>query len=139
MKTYSATTDIRSSTDRIWEILVDADSYPEWDPGISRIEGRFMLGQRVKFYLKNNPDKAFAVEVTTFEPGNKLVLTGAMPLGLFKSKRTHTLTPNPDGTTIFHTEEIFGGPLLRVFGSRMPDLTENFENFAAGLKARAES
>jgi hypothetical protein len=35
-------------------------------------------------------------------------------------------------------EEIFSGLLLPVFGRTIPDLTENFKNFAAGLKKQAE-
>jgi hypothetical protein len=67
-----------------------------------------------------------------------MVFTGGMPLGLFKSERTHTLTPNQDGSTTFHTQEIFSGFLLPLFGKNIPDLTENFEGFAAALKVRAE-
>lgn len=61
-----------------------------------------------------------------------------MPLGLFKSERTHTLTANKDGSTTFHTEEIFSGLLFPVFGKNIPDLTENFQGFVAALKKRAE-
>ena len=60
-------------------------------------------------------------------------------MGLFKSERTHTLTPNEDGSTAFHTEEVFSGLMLPLFGGKIPDLTENFERFAAGLKAAAEA
>jgi hypothetical protein len=61
-----------------------------------------------------------------------------MPLGLFKSERTHTLTPNAGGQTTFKTEETFSGLLLPIFGRNLPDLTENFRTFAAGLKKQAE-
>jgi hypothetical protein len=78
------------------------------------------------------------VKVTGFEPNRKLVLTGGLPLGLFKSERTHTLIPEKDGQTIFKTEEIFSGLLLPIFGRNLPDLSENFRAFAAGLKKQAE-
>jgi hypothetical protein len=38
----------------------------------------------------------------------------------------------------FHTEEIFSGLLLPIFGRNLPDLTENFQGFVAALKAEAE-
>lgn len=139
MKAYRATEKIAAAPQKIWDILVDTASYPEWDPGMVRIEGRLALGEKVKFYTKFSPDQAFPVKVTAFEPGKKMVLTGGMPLGLFKSQRTHTLTPGEDGQTTFHTEEIFSGLLLPIFGRSLPDLTASFEAFAAGLKERAES
>jgi uncharacterized protein YndB with AHSA1/START domain len=138
MKSYRASININASPDTIWNVLVDGDKYPDWDPGMDRVEGTIVLGERVKFFTKMSPDRAFPAKVTTFEPGQKMVLTGGMPLGLFKSERTHTLTPNTDGSITFETQEIFSGLLLPLFGSNIPDLTEVFENFAAGLKMQSE-
>lgn len=139
MKKYSATTNIEATPEKIWDILVDTDNYPNWDPGMVRIEGKIALGEQVKFFTKVSPDQAFAVKVSAFEPGAKMVLTGGLPLGLFKSERTHTLTSNEDGSTTFHTEEIFDGLLLPVFGRSIPDLTKSFEAFTSGLKQHAEN
>lgn len=139
MKTYSASATIDADPQTVWDILVDTDSYPEWDPGMVRIEGNLRLGDKVKFFTKFSPEQAFAVAVTRYDPAEKLVFTGGMPLGLFKSERTHTLTANANGGTDFHTQEIFSGVLLPLFGKNIPDLTENFESFVAGLKQRAES
>ncbi len=136
---YSATTTIDASADAIWAILIDGSNYPQWDPGIDHIEGTIALGESVKFFTVVDSSRAFAVKVTTFEPGSKMVLTGGMPMGLFKSERTHTLTPDGEGKVIFQTEEVFGGLMLPMFKNKIPDLTENFERFAAGLKERAEA
>lgn len=138
MKSYSASININAAAERIWAILTDTAGYPGWDPGMDRIEGQLALGESVKFFTKLSPERAFPVKVTAFEPGKKMVLTGGMPLGLFKSERTHSLTTGSDGQTHFQTSETFSGPLLGVFGRSIPDLTESFENFAAGLKAEAE-
>ena len=138
MKKFSASINITATPQKVWDVLVDTNGYPNWDPGMVRIEGNLGLGEKVKFFTTFSPDRAFAVKVTGFEPGAKMVLTGGMPLGLFKSERTHTLTATADGSTAFHTEEIFTGLLLPVFGKNLPDLTENFEAFATGLKQEAE-
>jgi hypothetical protein len=68
-----------------------------------------------------------------------MVWSGGMPLGLFKGERTFTLTPAEDGTVQFDMREVFSGPMLRLFGKSIPDMTEPFEKFAEGLKAKAES
>jgi len=139
MKRFQATAKIAAPPQKVWDILVDTASYPEWDPGMVRVDGQLALGEKVKFFTKFSPDQAFAVKVTAFEPGKQMVLTGGLPFGLFKSERTHTLTSDSAGQTTFHTEEIFSGLLLPVFGRSLPDLTASFEAFAAGLKQRAES
>jgi len=61
-----------------------------------------------------------------------------MPLGLFKGVRTFTLEPEADRPTRFHMREEYTGPLLPMIWRTMPDLGPSFEQFARGLKARAE-
>jgi hypothetical protein len=137
MKRFSASTTISALPEVIWQILTDVEGYPTWDMSMDHIEGKLALGETVKFFTKLSP-QAFPVKVTAFEPDRKMVLTGGMPFGLFKSERTHTLTPTKDGQTAFKTEEIFNGLLLPIFGKNLPDLNENFKSFAAGLKKQAE-
>ena len=137
MKSYRASISINASPEKIWKILADASGYPAWDLSMDHIDGRLALGETVTFFTKLSA-QSFPVKVTTFEPGKKMVLTGGLPLGLFKSERTHTLTPSKDGETNFHTEEIFSGLLLPLFGKNIPDLTSNFEGFVAALKKQVE-
>ena len=68
---YSATTTINASPDTIWAILADAAGYPDWDPGIDHVEGTLAPGESVKFFTVIDPSRAFAVKVTTFEPGSQ--------------------------------------------------------------------
>jgi uncharacterized protein YndB with AHSA1/START domain len=137
MKKYSASATINAAPQAVWAVLSDASGYPNWDLSMDHIEGKLADGETVKFFTKLS-SQAFPVKVTAFEPNRRMVLTGGMPFGLFKSERTHTLLPGKDGTTTFHTEEIFSGLLLPIFGRNIPDLTENFRSFAAALKRQVE-
>jgi hypothetical protein len=139
MKAFSASTDIHASPETIWEILTDGEHYPEWDPQAVRIEGTIAPGETVTAYTKFNPDRAFPAKVTEYEPGKKMTWTGGMPLGLFKGVRTFTLTPQEDGAVHFRLREEFSGLLFPLFAKSLPDMTEAFEGFCAGLKARAEA
>ncbi len=71
-------------------------------------------------------------------PPGRMVWTGGMPLGLFKGVRTYTLSREASGGTQFHMREEYTGPMLPLMWRAMPDLGPAFEQFAAGLKARAE-
>lgn len=138
MKTFSATTTIKAPADKVWSILTDAPRYPEWDPGINRIEGTIAPGEKITAYTKLNPGRAFPVKVSEFVPGQRMTWVGGMPLGLFKGVRTFTLTPSGDGNTTVMVREQFSGPLLPLIGRTLPDLDKVFEEFVGGLKARAE-
>jgi len=138
MKTFSATTLIKAPAETIWKIITDAPNYPAWDPWAIRIEGRIAPGETVTAYTKLSPKQAFPAKVTEFEPGQRMVWTGGMPLGLFKGVSTFILTPKGDGNIEFTLREEFSGPLLPMFAGSLPDMTKPFQDFVAGLKARAE-
>jgi hypothetical protein len=139
MKIFSASSTIHASPATIWAILTDAAGYPQWDPGVIRIEGNIAPGEKVTAYTKLSPDRAFPAKVTTFEPNRKMVWIGGMPLGLFKGERTFLLTQQANGMVKFDLTEAFSGLLLPIFGRTIPDLSENFQNFADGLKRQAEA
>ena len=119
MRQYRAATVIHATPDTIWKILTDASGYPGWDQAMDHIEGQLAMGETVKFFTKLSP-QAFPVKVMVFEPRKKLALTGGMPLGLFQSERTHTLSPAGDGLTRFGTQETFSGLHLPLFGRTIP-------------------
>lgn len=139
MREYQAATAIRTPPESVWAVLADLSAYPSWDPYCDRIEGRAALGERLKVYSKLSPGRAFPVTVTEFDGPRRMVWSGGMPLGLFKGVRSFTLIPTDDGGTEFALREVFAGPMLRLIGGSIPDMTDAFAAFAAGLKSRAEA
>jgi hypothetical protein len=138
MKSYEASSTIAAPREAIWAILTDAPAYPDWDSGVRAVEGTIAPGAKLKVTSGANPGRAFPVRVTQLEPGRAMTWSGGMPLGLFKGVRTFVLAP-ADGTTRFTMREEYSGPLLPLIWRSMPDLQPSFDQFAAGLKARAEA
>jgi len=139
MKEYLASSVIDAAPERVWGVLRNAAAYPEWDPYCQRIEGEIGQGAKLKVYSKLSPGRAFPVRVTELEANRRMVWTGGMPLGLFKGVRTFSLEPKPGGATEFKLHEVFSGPMLRLIGGSLPDMTEAFEAFVSGLKRRVEN
>lgn len=138
MKEFRASTTINASPEKVWAILVDLAKYPEWDPVAEKIEGRVALGEKITAYTKLSPGRPFPAKVTELEPARKMVWTGGMPLGLFTGVRTFMLTPKGNDVTEFTLHEKFSGPMMPLIGGSLPDMTEPFAGFVAGLKKRAE-
>ena len=138
MKSYEASSAIAASPDTIWRILTDASGYAEWDSGVTRVDGRIAPDERIKVVSEANPGRAFAVKVTEFVAGRRMVWSGGMPLGLFRGVRTFTLSPDSNGATRFSMREEYTGPMLPLIWRSMPDLAPSFTQFANGLKERAE-
>ncbi len=137
MRHYESTALIQAPPEAIWSVLTDAPGYADWDSGVVRVEGTIAPQENIKVVSEANPKRAFPVKVTEFAPGERMVWSGGMPLGLFKGVRTFRLQPE-DGATRFTMREEYGGPMLPLIWRSRPDLGPSFEQFASGLKARAE-
>jgi hypothetical protein len=138
MKAFEASATIQASPERIWEILADSSTYADWDSGVVRVEGTLRPGEKITVYSHVNPGRGFPIKVTEFTPPRSMTWTGGIPLGLFKGVRRYTLTPENGGATRFKMREEFTGPLLPLIWRTIPDMQPSFDQFARGLKARAE-
>jgi hypothetical protein len=138
MKSFAASIVIRARPEAVWALLTDAAGYPQWNSTVERINGRIAPGETVTVYAKATPGRAFPLRVTTFEPAQRMVWNGGMPLGLFTGRRSFTLTPAPAGEITFAMREEFSGLLAPLITRSIPDLQPMFETFAADLKRRAE-
>jgi hypothetical protein len=139
MRHYATETTIDAPPEAVWAVLADAGRYPDWDSGVERVEGELALGATIKVFSQVSPGRAFPVRVAELEPNRRMMWRGGMPLGLFTGVRTFSLTPAGEGRTAFAMREEFTGPLLPLVWRSMPDLQPSFDQFAAGLKAQAES
>ncbi len=138
MKQFSAQTTINAPAATVWSILLDTSAYPEWDPFSDKIEGQVGLGNKLKAFSKLSPGRGFKVKVTELVDNQKMTWQGGMPLGLFKGVRTFELAGDGN-TTTFELREVFSGPMVKLIGKSLPDMSEAFERFCAGLKSRAEA
>ena len=137
MKAFEAATVIHAPADRIWALLTDAPGYPAWNTTVDRVEGTIAPGQTVTVRAKVSPGRAFPVKVVEFVPGQRMVWSSGMPLGLFKGERVFTLAPSGAGVE-FRMREEYTGLLAGLIGKSIPDLQPAFVEFAAALKQRAE-
>lgn len=137
MKYFEVRRMIAASPERVWSRLTDADALVSGGLGVTKLEGSIAHGAQLKVWSEANPGRAFAVRVSEFEPHQRMVWTGGLPLGLFTGVRRFSLTPMGDRTE-FHMREEFSGLLAPLIGRTIPDLTPTFERFASGLARLAE-
>lgn len=115
---------------------MDTARWPDLDSSILRVEGTPALGGLVTVHARVG--RAFPLEVVEFVPAQRMVLSGGMPLGLFKGLRTYSLTPGPDGSVTFDMNEVYTGFLAPLITRSIPDLQPSFDEFARNLKKQSE-
>jgi uncharacterized protein YndB with AHSA1/START domain len=136
-KAYEARITIKAPREVIWSVLTNAAEFPAWNTTIDKLEGTIARGEKLKIWAKISPDKAFPAKVAELEPNQHMTWSFSAPLGMFKGKRTFTLTET-DGGIEFHTREEFSGWMAGPIVKKMPDLQPTFDAFASGLKQHSE-
>lgn len=141
MKDIVTTVDVDAPAETVWYVLVDFESYPEWNPR-TRITGTAVEGERLR--VAPGPE---AGNVPTFRPrvlradGSELRWLGHLYVrGLFDGDHRFVVEDLGDGRSRLIQSERFGGVLagllLRVYGAATRD---GFEAVNAALKERAEA
>jgi uncharacterized protein YndB with AHSA1/START domain len=138
MRSYEASSLIQATPEQVWSVLTDAAAWPSWDSGVTNVDGRVALGEKLTVAVEANPGRSFPVKVVELSAPERMVFLGGMPLGLFAGKRTYTLLPEGNGTRFAMLEE-YSGPLAGMIFKSIPDLGPSFQRFADGLKQRVES
>ncbi|MDR1977000.1 MAG: SRPBCC domain-containing protein [Campylobacteraceae bacterium] len=128
---FSINTEIKinAKPEVIWEILVDFDNYPKWNPFIKMVKGEVKVGNKitVKVVPQGKRGMTFKPKVLTFEKNREISWIGKLIIsGLFDGEHKLILIDNNDGTTTFKQSEKFDGILVTLF---------NFENTRLGFEA----
>jgi uncharacterized protein YndB with AHSA1/START domain len=137
MRAYEASSTIDATPEQVWSVLTNIAAWPDWDSGVTKVDGRLALGEKLSVAVKANPGRVFPVRVVTMSEPKRMVFRGGMPLGLFTGQRTYDLVPEGTGT-LFTMREEYTGPLAGMIFKSIPDLGPSFRQFAEGLKHQAE-
>ena len=133
---------IQTTPERLWEILTNFASYPEWNPFIPRIGGAATVGSRLDVRLQPPGGRGMSLHPTVLAaaPPRELRWLGHLGIpGLFDGEHRFRIEPLGTDRVRFVQEEQFKGllaPILVRFiagGTRL-----GFEAMNQALKARAE-
>jgi len=133
---------INTGPDKIWNILMDFEKYPDWNPFIKYIKGKPLEGEKILVRLEP-PDftgMTLRPKVLSVKDEKKFSWLGHLWIpGLFDGEHIFELTENQNGTTTFVQREIFRGILVRLFRKMLDDNTlRGFDLMNQQLKVESE-
>ena len=149
----AAEIDIDAPLELVWQVMIDTETYGEWNPFVVRAETAqpAQVGNPIVLHVAwangkktRSPERITALEgPTTAADGTTTAVMSyvyeGLPakLGLVRGVRHQRLSQRPGGPTTYATVEEFSGPLVRLAGPGR--VAEGFRRHAAGLKKRAEA
>ena len=141
-KELEATIEIDAGAERVWAVLTDFDSYPDWNPFITHLSGRAGVGEKLHVRMQPPGGRAvtFHPTVRAADAPRELRWFGRLIVpGLFDGEHTFRLEPLADGRVRFVQHERFSGVLVPLLGRVLRQTQEGFARMNAALKARAEA
>lgn len=131
--------DVAASPERVWELLIDVERWPEWTKSVSKVrpldDGALAVGSRVEISQPRIPTGTYTV--TSLEPGRAFTWEQRKPGSAVAAH--HECVPLPDGGTRVELSVVMSGAVGGLVGRLYRKLTERYLALeAAGLKARAE-
>lgn len=145
---YSDTITIAAPAERVWQVLLDLDNYPQWNPFTWQIgtpeapDRRLCMGTPVDLYVRfaRRGERLQREYVELLEP--PLRVGWGMTMGatfLLKTLREQRLEVVDENTCRYQTWDAFSGMLtpivVSIFGK---DIRDGFNAVAQGLKREAE-
>jgi uncharacterized protein YndB with AHSA1/START domain len=131
--------DVAAPPDRVWDVLVDVERWPEWTESVTSVRrldaGPLAVGSRVEISQPRIPTGTYTV--TALAPGSGFTWQQRQPGSAVTAH--HECAPLPDGSCRVELTVVMSGPVGGIVGRLYRTLTERYLAMeAAGLKARAE-
>jgi hypothetical protein len=132
--------DINARPQRVWQVLTDFASYPDWNPFIRKIEGKAAEGEKLSINITtpSGANRNYSPKVTKVVAERELRWLGKMP-GLLSGEHIFLIEPAGDNSVHLVHREVFDGLLTSFFGSSLDDdVKKGFDEMNLALKKRAE-
>jgi hypothetical protein len=132
---------IDASADRVWRVLVDFPSYPQWNPFIKSIDGEAAAGNQLTVRLQAPGGMAmtFRPRVLAASPGRELRWVGRLLVpGLFDGEHRFVIERTGADSCRLTQGETFTGILVGLFGRNLRATADGFDQMNQALKVRVE-
>ena len=143
MKELHSEIEINACVERVWDILTDFASYPQWNPFIRRIGGELEVGGRLEVRLEPPDSRGITMRPTILraEPNRLIRWVGHLLVpGLFDGEHSLAIQPLEENRVRFVQHEAFKGVLVRLLARSLDKNTlRGFEEMNEALKERAEA
>ena len=136
-------TEILINTDitKVWDVLMNFDSYPKWNPFITSIIGEQKLGNRLTVSINPPGGKGmtFKPNILTLESNKEFRWKGKLGInGIFDGEHYFILEYLDKDITKFIQGEKFSGLLIPLVGKMLDKTKKGFQLMNESIKNECE-
>lgn len=133
---------IDAPSDVVWQVLVDFDSYPKWNPVEIEAKGVAVVGAAFQHTgkLPGRKPRTFEARIIEATPARALAWKGHIVVpGLFDVRHRFEIDPMEDDRSRLRQSERFSGLLIPFMRGVLRDTEAAFELANKAIKQRAEN
>jgi len=134
---------INANAADVWNVLMDIEAFPNWNPFIIFVDKKFKEGEKIKIILQQPGSKPMTIKPVVIKvvENKELRWLGHLGFpGLFDGQHIFELKSLEDGSTKFLQREEFKGILVNLFWKQLNTKTrKGFEMMNQKLKELAEA
>lgn len=143
MKHLETSIEINASREKVWSIITDFASFPEWNPFVVMAQGKAGKGERlhIRVAAPNSKPMEFKPTIETFEPNSELMWKGSLPIpGLFIGRHYFKVEDAGAGKVRLVHGEHFSGLLVPFLWKGIDtNVRKGYELMNQAVKERAEA
>ena len=132
---------ILADTAKVWDVLMNFDSYPKWNPFITSISGERKLGNRLTVSINPPGGKGmtFKPNILTLEANKEFRWKGKLGInGIFDGEHYFILEFLENNKTKFIHGEKFSGLLVPLVGKMLDKTQKGFQLMNESIKKECE-
>ena len=141
MKNIQTEIVIHADLTKVWDVLMNFDSYPKWNPFITSISGEPKLGKRLTVTINPPGGKGmtFKPNILTLESNKEFRWKGKLGIsGIFDGEHYFILEfLEKDKTKFIHGEK-FSGLLVPLLGKMLDKTQKGFQLMNESIKNECE-
>ena len=141
MKELRTEIEIQASPEKVWQILMDFEKWPEWNPFIHTVVGKPETGENVDITFRTaSKEMTLHCTIVKAEPNRELCWKyHVIMAGLFRGEHSFVIEPMGPNRVRFVDREIFNGLLVSLQAKDIDTHSRRgFEEMDRALKIRAE-
>jgi uncharacterized protein YndB with AHSA1/START domain len=131
--------EIAASINRVWDLMTDIHSWPDWHPLLEAVSGELTAGSRIVSRLRSGQEQSAEVLVADLDEPFRFVYAAGDRAGVI-GWHCWTLTELSPGTTRADNEERLSGPAIQSLTDEMrAGIVAQQRAIAAAFKRAAEA
>ena len=135
--------DINATPSQVWDLLIDFEHHPDWNPFAVNINGKLKVGEKIRMQL-NRPrpfGMVFYPVVTRVEKEKTFRFLGQFIIpSLFSGEHVFELEAIDKHSTMFIHREEFHGLIPEMLGRLLDKMARgNYELFNTAIKQHLEN